>query len=67
MLHFRIPDMDCSGCVSKVTKAIQSIDADAQVNASLVTREVTIDTKGSEADIVAALEEFGYEVEKIDS
>ena len=65
MMQFRIPDMDCGGCVKKVTQAVQSVDPKAVVNASLATREVSIETTGNEADIIKALEEFGYDVEKM--
>jgi len=65
MLHFRVPDMDCNGCVKKVTEAVHSVDAKAVVKADLETKEVSIETTGSESDIVEALEDFGYDVEKL--
>ncbi len=65
MFHFRLPDMDCGGCVKKVTRAVQSVDPDATVEADLATRNVKIKTTSAEADIVEALDEAGYEIEKL--
>ena len=64
MFHFRLPDMDCGGCVKRVTRAVQSVDPNATVEADLETRKVKIETSSSEADIIEALDEAGYGVEK---
>ncbi len=64
MFHFRLPDMDCGGCVKRVTRAVQSVDPNATVEADLETRKVKIQSSSSEADIIEALDEAGYGVEK---
>ena len=65
MIRFRVPDMDCEGCVKKVTKAIHAVDPDAAVETDLKTKEVAIETSANEADIIDSLDEFGYDVEKM--
>ena len=56
--------MDCGGCVKRVTRAVQSVDPNATVEADLETRKVKIQSSSSEADIIEALDEAGYGVEK---
>lgn len=61
-LAFSVPDLACSACVDTVTKAIQSVDAAAQVNADPKTKQVSVDTTASEAAIKTAIAEAGYTV-----
>ena len=65
MLHFHIPDMDCNGCVKKITEAVHSVDGKAVVKADLETKDVMIETDSTEDIIVEVLEDYGYSVEKI--
>jgi copper chaperone CopZ len=63
-LQFKVPDMDCEGCVKSVEDAVHKVDADAHVAADLVTKRVVIGSDGAEAhDIMAAIEGAGFEVE----
>ncbi len=51
-MQFDIKNMACGGCARSVTKAIQSVDAQAKV---------TIDTKARKVDVFeAALQRAGY-------
>lgn len=44
MTEFTIPDMDCNGCVSAITGAVQALDPNAKITADLQTHHVTIDS-----------------------
>lgn len=57
-----VPSILCEGCVETVTKAIQSVDAQASVRVDLATKEVSIETIASLADLIAAIDEVGHEV-----
>jgi copper chaperone len=61
-LSLTVPNLACSACVETVTKAIQSVDATAQVSADPKTKQVSIDTTALEAAISAAITGAGYTV-----
>jgi copper chaperone len=58
---FVVDDMTCGHCVSKITKAIASLDKQAKVNVNLGTRRVEVtSTEADEAELQEAIEEAGY-------
>ena len=59
-MQFQIDIMTCGGCARSVTKAIQSVDAAAQVTVDIPTHTVQVQTTAPQAAVVAALEEAGY-------
>lgn len=59
-IQLTVPDMACSACSDTITKAIQTIDPDAQVIADLKTKLVKIDTSASETAIKSAITTAGY-------
>lgn len=59
-MQFQIDSMTCGGCVRSVTKAIQTLDAAAQVTADIPAHTVQVQTTATPAAVVAALEEAGY-------
>ena len=59
-MQFHIDSMTCGGCARSVTKAIQSVDAAAQVTVDIPTHTVQVQTTASQAAVVAPLEEAGY-------
>jgi copper chaperone len=61
-LQFTVPDMDCDGCVSSITAAVQRIDAGATVAADLETKFVVVGTVVEGNKIAAAIEDAGYTV-----
>lgn len=63
MTRFAIPDMECEGCVSGVTRAIRNVDATATVSADLPTRTVIIESAAPEATLAAAITEAGFTVQ----
>lgn len=59
-MQFHIENMTCGGCAWGVTKAIQSVDAGAQVTADPPKRSVEVASSASRAQIEAALIEAGF-------
>ena len=61
-LELSVPNLACSACVETVTKAVQGIDATAQVTANPKTKQVSVITNASEAAIKNAITTAGYTV-----
>ncbi|AMY72260.1 MULTISPECIES: heavy-metal-associated domain-containing protein [Rhodobacterales] len=59
-MQFHIETMTCGGCARGVTKAIQSVDATATVQADPPNRRVEVTTTAPRDQIVAALTEAGF-------
>ena len=57
---FHIPLMNCGGCLRAVTRAVQAIDPQAQVEADLKARTVKVVSRQSEASLLDALSDGGY-------
>jgi copper chaperone len=59
-LQFKVPEMTCGGCVSNITRAIKTVDANANVQGDPQTKIVLVETKSSEPEIKAVLAQAGY-------
>lgn len=59
-LQLTVPQMACEACAETITKAIQSIDSGAQVQADPNTKQVEVETTASEAALKEALSQAGY-------
>ena len=59
-MQLHIENMTCGGCARSVTKAIQSLDAAARVEADLATRKVEVTSSRTRSEIEAVLAEAGY-------
>jgi len=59
-MQFHIENMTCGGCARGVTKAIQSVDANAEVTADPPKRSVEVVSSASRAQLEAALTEAGF-------
>jgi copper chaperone len=59
-MRFHIENMNCGGCARSVTKAIESVDPKARVNADTVTKKVTIETDASADSISKVLADAGF-------
>ncbi|HBO9203628.1 TPA: heavy-metal-associated domain-containing protein [Pseudomonas aeruginosa] len=59
-MQFHLDDMTCGGCARTVTKAIQTIDPNANVVTDPPTRRVEVQTSASEEQIATALREAGF-------
>ncbi|MFZ5558479.1 MAG: heavy-metal-associated domain-containing protein [Pseudomonadota bacterium] len=65
MLRLRVPNMTCGGCARSVTRAVQSVDANARVDVDVPAREVRVQTTADEQALLKALEEAGYRGERL--
>jgi copper chaperone len=61
-VNLTVPSIMCDGCAQTVTKAIQSVDAQAQVSIDLARKQVSIETTASLTDLTTAIGEAGHEV-----
>lgn len=61
--NFVIPDMACSACAAKITKAVQTLDASASVDADTSTKKVVIATTTAGDQVKQAIATAGYTVE----
>lgn len=59
-MQFHLENMTCGGCARSVTKAIQSVDANAVVATDPLARRATVETSASRTDIVEALRAAGF-------
>lgn len=59
-MELHIENMTCGGCARGVTKAIQSIDANAKVTADPPKRTVQVVASATCAQIEHALTEAGF-------
>ena len=60
MLKLNVPDMTCGHCVGMVTKAVKSVDANANVAVDLPSQMVSIETTAAADGIKNAMEAAGY-------
>lgn len=61
-LQLTVPSMSCSVCASKITQALQAVDANASIQADPTTKLVNVETQASETAIKEALAAAGYPV-----
>ena len=59
-MQFHIENMTCGGCVRSVTKAIQSVDPQAEVSADLAGHLVQVATSAPREKLAEALADAGY-------
>lgn len=61
MISFQVSDMTCGRCVSTITKALQGVEAAAQVQFDLVTHRVDIEPgKAGASELRDAIQAAGY-------
>nr|WP_321458159.1 heavy-metal-associated domain-containing protein [uncultured Cohaesibacter sp.] len=60
MITLNVKEMACGGCVKSVTEAVKSIDSAAEVDASLETGEVKVQSGANPEAIRSAIEEAGF-------
>ena len=63
MIALTIPKIRCGGCVASVEKAIQSVDASAQINVDIEARRVEVTTSADRQALLTALDAAGYPAE----
>ena len=62
LMRFHIPDMSCGGCARSVTRAIESVDADARIAIDQDSRTVEVSSDLPPQPFEAALAVAGYPV-----
>jgi copper chaperone len=62
---FHVPGMNCGGCLRAVTRAVQALDPQAQVEADLEARIVRVVSRQSEPSLLKALSDGGYPARSI--
>lgn len=60
MIELQVEGMNCNHCVSKVTKAVKEIDANAKVDVDLKSRKVRVESTSDLDDIRSAVIDAGY-------
>jgi len=60
MMKFHVADMTCGHCVSRITKAIVQLQADAKVEADLANATVSVHSTLSADEIIDAITDAGY-------
>lgn len=57
-----VEGMSCGHCVAAVTKAVQTLDANAKVDVELATQTVKVETSAPLEDVKREVAEAGYPV-----
>jgi copper chaperone len=61
MIAFEVNDMSCGHCVSSITKAVQAVDPQAQVQVDLAQHRVQIEPVYAQAaQLDAAIRDAGF-------
>jgi copper chaperone len=66
-LNFEVGGLTCQGCVRTVTRAIQTADAEAEVDVNLETHHLQALTVLSAPEIQTQIEGAGYTARFIDA
>ncbi len=63
-MHFtiRVPSLSCDACIKAITKAIQALDAKAEVRGSVEGKVIEVTTEESLDRIKQAVMDAGHEV-----
>ena len=61
-LQLTVPSMACAACAETITKAVQTIDPGATVQANPNTKQVTIETQAPEQSVTQAITAAGYPI-----
>jgi copper chaperone len=62
MYELQVENMSCGHCVNAVTKAVQTVDAQAIVNVDLAQRRVSVQSGAALEKISSAIVGAGYPV-----
>lgn len=60
-MKYNILGMSCSACVTRVEKAVGSLEGVDEVTVSLLTNSMTVEGKAEPAKVIRAVAEAGYE------
>jgi copper chaperone len=59
-MEFHIENMTCGACVRRITKAIQTLDENAEIIVDTPNRHLKVSTMVMEEDLRDKLVEIGY-------
>lgn len=59
-VQLKVPNMACGACGKTITKAVQSIDPNAEVKTDPKTKQLTVETQASESSVREAIAAAGY-------
>lgn len=62
MYELKVEGMTCGGCAASVKRALQTLDANADVNVDLAGKIVKVNTAAGLDEVKTAVEDAGYEV-----
>ncbi len=62
MYELKVDGMTCGGCAASVKRALQALDANANVDVDLPSKTVKVDTAAQLDAVKTAVEEAGYDV-----
>jgi copper chaperone len=62
MYELKVDGMTCGGCAASVKRAIQTLDANANVDVDLAGKTVKIETTVHLDAVKSAIEDAGYDV-----
>jgi copper chaperone len=62
-LELKVPSMVCNGCVETVTKAIKTVESEAEVEIDLETKMVKVEAKSAPESIKQAITATGHTIE----
>ncbi len=62
MYELKVDGMTCGGCAASVKRALQALDARANVDVDLPSKTVKVDTSAQLDAVKTAVEEAGYDV-----
>ena len=65
MTTFSVEGMSCGHCVSAVTRAVQQVDAAANVQVDLSRQTVAVTSSANTDAVKAAIEQAGYPVKAV--
>jgi copper chaperone len=60
---FSVPGISCDHCKSAIESEVSSVDGVDRVEVDVAARTVTVAGAATDADVVAAIDEAGYEVD----
>lgn len=64
MLSLKVSGMTCGGCINAITRAVQSQDPQAKVQADLATQTVNLETSLSSKQASQLITDAGFPVLK---
>ncbi|EQA54119.1 heavy metal-associated domain protein [Leptospira kmetyi serovar Malaysia str. Bejo-Iso9] len=63
-MEFQVENMTCGSCANVISKSIQTIDPNVQINVDIAKQIVRVESGRSEKELANLIEECGYPVSK---